>query len=419
MPSDPPATGAPRRAGRHSRPPKRTPRRRLWWIVTLVAALGAIAIGVHIGLFYLRTDTGGSALLRRQRSLDASARRGPGGSSTGGTSSVAGTPASTGSTNAGRTASPAACTSPAAASAADATNSATNGPRGLLQAPSIGLDAPVVEGVGASQLAVAVGHVPASAWPGTAGTAVLSAHDVSWFSAIDHLVPGAAIRFVTPCFTYIYKVTSHQVISAGSPIYDTAKPRIVLVTCYPLDALFLTPKRYVVDASLTKVVNGGHKATLPPAGSGQLPLSLPTAVASEVAPRVTTTAPLGRLRLLGTPTAPWRESLKPINAGGSVLTEFFGALDIAAADNAEQWAALAPAVPMADAGPLHGGKVTAYPGRVAPSITVAGSEVTSAQVHATVDIAGGSSPGAYTITMKAAMSGGRLVVTAWKTLPAA
>lgn len=381
-PSVPRSSG--RTAGRHFKQRQRaTAWRRLWPVLSVVAVLAGLALLGNIGRFYLHSHTAGSALIHRQQALDAkdragSKRRGLGGS--------------------------AGCTTPAPSA---------SGPRGLLEASSIGLQAPVVAGVGDAQLAEAVGHVPASAWPGPIGTTVLSAHDVSWFSHIDHLAPGAQVRYVTPCTTYLYTVTGHQIVKTGSPIYNTASPRLVMVTCYPLDALFLTPDRYVVDADLTQVVSGGHIAALPPATTGALTTSLPSALASSVAAKVTTTAPLGQLTTTGTPTPAWSQSLAQIDAGGSVLTEYFGAVDVAQQANSGEWAQVAPGVPLADAGPLQGASITSYPSPVDPTIVVSGTTVTSAQVLATIDISGGSAPGTYQLTMTATTDQGRLTVTGW------
>ena len=52
---------------------------------------------------------------------------------------------------------------------------------GMLTIPAIGLKTPVEEGTDDAELNVAAGHVPASVWPGAAGSAVFLAHDVSYF----------------------------------------------------------------------------------------------------------------------------------------------------------------------------------------------------------------------------------------------
>ncbi len=285
-------------------------------------------------------------------------------------------------------------------------------PAGLVEAPSVGLDAPVAQGDAESQLADAVGHVPASSWPDQVGTTVLVAHDISWFSRINHLRPGQEVAFVGRCATRWYTVTSGRVVRAGSPVYNTTTPRLVLVTCYPLDALFLTSERYEVTAVLTKVTLVHRPRPTLSTSAGTLPTSLPASVVAEVGPRVTTTAPLGRLLHAGTPSTAWSESNRSINAAGSALELYFGALQVAER-SPSLWSRVAPGVPPADAAPLDGATVTGVPGPVTPTLHVQGSTVTGATVASTVELAGGPDPGTYTITMTAAVHTGRLTVTGW------
>ena len=286
-------------------------------------------------------------------------------------------------------------------------------PAGLVEAPSVGLDAPVAQGDAQSQLADAVGHVTASSWPDQAGTTVLVAHDISWFSRIDHLRPGQRVAFVSRCATRWYTVTSGRIVRAGSPVYNTTTPRLVLVTCYPLDALFLTSERYEVTAVLTKVTLTRRPLPTLTTSAGRLPTSLPASVAAEVGPRVTTTAPLGRLLYAGAPSAAWSESNRSINAAGSALELYFGALQVAER-SPSLWSQVAPGVPAADAAPLDGATVTGVPGAVTPTLHVQGSTVTGATVTSTVDLAGGPDPGTYTVTMTASVHAGRLSVTGWQ-----
>lgn len=379
-----------RRSGRlHAR---RT-RSWFWPVLTVGAFAGTIAIVASIVAFYVHSDSGGAAL-RRQITRNAAAAPA--------TSSLSTASHASNSTRACSQVDP----------------KVAGRPAGLVEAPEIGLDAPVVQGDTGAQLAVAVGHVAASAWPDQAGTSVLVAHDVSWFSGIDHLRPGQVVRFVGHCTTRWYTVTGGRVVQAGSPVYNTTTPRLVLVTCYPLDALFLTPQRYEVTATLTKVTLGGTRTTTPTpaAGVGALRTSLPASIAAGVEPRVTTTAPLGQLHLAGRPSAAWRQSTRPFDATGSALELYFGALQVAETDPGA-WRQVAPGVSAATIADLDGATVTAVPGPVTPTLDVRGGTVTGASVQTTVTLTGGPSPSTYTITMTAAVRSGRLVVTGWRMMP--
>jgi sortase A len=345
----------------------------------LLAGLGLLA---SIGWFYLRSDIVGHSLIHRQEAIDAQARR--------------------------QTSSTAACHTP---------TPTAGSPRGLVEAPSIGLVAPVLDGTGGAQLDVAVGHDPYSAWPGSSGTVVLSAHDVSWFSQIDRLAIGATIRYVAPCQTFTYTVTSHQVVAAGSPVYNTAQPRLVLDTCYPLNALYITPNRYLVYASLTKVANAGQVASLPPSSEGTLTSPLPPALAASVSQRVTSTAPLGQLTMGGSPSSAWTSSLQPIRGEASVLTLYFGALEVAQEGDTGTWSQIAPSVPFSAVGPLDGATIAGYPSAVNPTINAVDDVTTGASINAGVELDGGPDPGDYTISMTSQVENGELVITAWSMTP--
>jgi sortase (surface protein transpeptidase) len=56
-----------------------------------------------------------------------------------------------------------------------------------LEIPSLGVRAPVLQGLSDSVLNVAAGHDPASPWPGDVGESIIEAHDVSYFARISAL----------------------------------------------------------------------------------------------------------------------------------------------------------------------------------------------------------------------------------------
>jgi sortase A len=134
----------------------------------------------------------------------------------------------------------------------------------------------------------AVGHVRASAWPGQPGTGVFAAHYVTWFSGIGRLNRGDKIRYVTPCRTYTYRVTSHRVVRAGYPVYNTAIPTVVLDTCYPLDALYLTNTRYLVYATLATT-----SPTSPALAAVPSPVARPRPLLTVPAPKALAAQGLG------------------------------------------------------------------------------------------------------------------------------
>ena len=283
----------------------------------------------------------------------------------------------------------------------------------VLQVPKLELVAPVLQGVDTLELNVGVGHVPTSSWPGFTGTDVLSAHDVTWFSRINHLIPGDHIAMVTPCHTFEYTVVSHRVVKAGSPVPQSTHGRLVLDTCYPLNALFTTPKRFVVEASLSAVTNAGT-VTDPSSAAPPLPaVPAPAALAAQGLDPAHNKAPLGVLTLHGSPPPKWQESEAPAQAEALALELYFAALRSANQDEPSWWVAIGPRVPIADAGPLVGRDTptTAVPIHVTLDLhgaSLVGATVTSTlRVHATT----------YSVTMTAGVQQGQLVMTKFSMQP--
>src|SRR5579875_1863841 len=89
---------------------------------------------------------------------------------------------------------------------------------GVLSLPKLSVSAPVEQGTDDAELNVAVGHADSTPFPGTPGTAVLLAHDVSYFAHIDQLQPGDTIDYRVGCVTHVFNVTGHTVVAAGAPI---------------------------------------------------------------------------------------------------------------------------------------------------------------------------------------------------------
>jgi sortase A len=107
----------------------------------------------------------------------------------------------------------------------------------------------------------------ASAKPGEPGVAVFAAHRDTHFSFLDQVKPGETVTVETPEGTRTFRVSHSEVVrwdASGIHPKDGGSPRIALVTCWPLDAKFRGPMRYVVWA---EEVRPPATATLPPAAS--------------------------------------------------------------------------------------------------------------------------------------------------------
>lgn len=93
----------------------------------------------------------------------------------------------------------------------------------------------------------------ASAKPGERGVAVFAAHRDTHFAFLENLDPGEKIDVETPKGRLTYTVTGSEVVEwnrSGIQPFDAGPSRIALVTCWPLDAQFRGPMRYIVWATL-------------------------------------------------------------------------------------------------------------------------------------------------------------------------
>jgi sortase A len=289
-------------------------------------------------------------------------------------------------------------------------------PQGLLEIPVLGLTAPVLQGAGDAVLAEAVGHVPASAWPGQQGTSVLAAHDVTWFSGIGQLRPGDELRYVMPCRTFTYRVMSHRVVAAGSPVYNTATARIVLDTCYPLNALYLTGSRYLVYADL--IETSSTSAIPAPAASPALIVPAPKALVAEGLNLEQNEAPLGVLSFAGSPSSGRRRTSAPLQTETSVLTAYFGIVRSAEQANQSWWADLAPSLRGSAPAGLWGGRITSYDTPLDITLRLRGSRVLGATLTAEVSSAGSRQPGTYNLAVTETVTGDELLVSSFTMHPA-
>jgi LPXTG-site transpeptidase (sortase) family protein len=286
--------------------------------------------------------------------------------------------------------------------------------------PTLGVVAPVVLGSSASVLADAVGLEPASAPPGDTGTTILAAHDVTWFSGIDQLHVGNRIVVDVACRELDYQVTGHQVTTEGSPVVNVTKGNeLVLVTCWPTDALWLTNKRYLVTATLVST-----KSTVAPVAP-----TVPTSplVAPEIAglspAELTATAnqaPLGALTESGSPARSWIQSPAPLQVEQAALEAFFATERSAATGNGAALAELAagPAVELPhDVTPLLDATVTHYWSTVSLDLDVDSTTVQRVTIATRVAVSGGAQPGLYDVEVIEIPIGDTLHIESWQMAP--
>jgi sortase A len=121
-----------------------------------------------------------------------------------------------------------------------------------IQIPSIGLDAPVIQGDGWEQLKKGVGQHAGTPNPGESGNIVLSAHnDVfgEFFRDLDKLKTGDTITLFTNLRSYTYVINQNRIVlpSQVEVMAPTSEPVVTLISCYPY---MVDNRRIVVSAVL-------------------------------------------------------------------------------------------------------------------------------------------------------------------------
>jgi sortase A len=287
--------------------------------------------------------------------------------------------------------------------------------KGLLEIPKLDVVAPVEQGTGDSVLAVAVGHDPYSVWPGVAGNSVLEAHDVSYFVGLPKLSAGDTVQYVAPCTTYTFQVTAHTVVSEGSPVYDTPGPTITLVTCWPTDALWFTPDRYLVTASQVSASSTGNTrqymtASAPPT------VPVPPPLASEGVTLATYSLPMGTFALSGNPDPTWAQTTNPLLVQTSAVEAYIAGIRSLVQDRLDWWRSFAPGV--GPPAPLVGARNPGYLTPLNVTVEANGTQATAVTLANTVSVSGGSAPGRYSVTVKETIQKGTLTISSWVLQPA-
>lgn len=129
-------------------------------------------------------------------------------------------------------------------------------PLAVLEAPRLAERVIVLSGASGRTLAFGPGHVDGSALPGERGLSVIAGHRDTQFRFLERLRPGDEIRLrARDGARRGFRVTATQVVDSRDVRIDPAgdRPGLVLVTCYPFDALRPGgPLRFVVFAEEAK-----------------------------------------------------------------------------------------------------------------------------------------------------------------------
>jgi sortase A len=124
-------------------------------------------------------------------------------------------------------------------------------PIARIEVPRLKADAIVLHGSSGQALAFGPGHVETTPHAGSAGTAVYSAHRDTHFRFLKDVVAGDEIAVTLRTGEiHRFRVTHTSVVrwdrSGIDPFADGR--HLILATCWPLDAKFAGPMRYLVHA---------------------------------------------------------------------------------------------------------------------------------------------------------------------------
>jgi sortase A len=121
-----------------------------------------------------------------------------------------------------------------------------------LEAPSVRLEATVLEGSDDRTLRRAAGHIEYTPPPGMPGNVGIAGHRDTTFRALRGVKVGDPLLLTTADRTYEYRVSRTWIVEpADVAVLDPSeRPALTLVTCYPFNFIGSAPKRYIVRADL-------------------------------------------------------------------------------------------------------------------------------------------------------------------------
>lgn len=122
------------------------------------------------------------------------------------------------------------------------------------------INEPLYYGDSEEILRLGAGQYIGSMIPGDLGTTLIGGHNLPSFGKIYYLEPGDQVSIRTHYGDYTYQVTEVNIADYKDPtintkLADRSKRSLILYTCYPLDAIGLTPERVFVSADYVSRTN--------------------------------------------------------------------------------------------------------------------------------------------------------------------
>ncbi len=134
-------------------------------------------------------------------------------------------------------------------------------PLGRIKVPRLGLSSVLVTGTDHDSLTKGPGWYTGTYLPGSGQLMYIAGHRTTYlapFAHIDRMRPGDLVTIQVPYGTFVYKVRSHKIVSAGdlSQLKTHNHEVIALQACHPR---FFATHRYIVYAYPWRVIPKGGK----------------------------------------------------------------------------------------------------------------------------------------------------------------
>ena len=123
---------------------------------------------------------------------------------------------------------------------------------GRIDAPSIEMSAPLLEGSDDGTLNHGAGHIEDTPFPGQAGNIGIAGHRDTVFRPLRRIHVGDPLALTTADRVYHYTISKTLIVGPDDVyVLDvTEQPTLTLVTCYPFEFIGHAPKRFIVQAQL-------------------------------------------------------------------------------------------------------------------------------------------------------------------------
>jgi LPXTG-site transpeptidase (sortase) family protein len=121
-----------------------------------------------------------------------------------------------------------------------------------LEAPTVQMNATVLEGSDDRTLDRGAGHIEDTPLPGQPGNIGIAGHRDTIFRPLKHIQIGDPLNLTTRDRIYHFRISSTSIVGPKDVhvLDPTNEPTLTLVTCYPFEFIGRAPRRFIVQARL-------------------------------------------------------------------------------------------------------------------------------------------------------------------------